>query len=59
MIEIFKTKSANEISETKKEALEHQINLSKVTLQLKQAKAKNKSLKEDNVLIIININIII
>ncbi|OUM59185.1 hypothetical protein PIROE2DRAFT_15352, partial [Piromyces sp. E2] len=48
MIEIFKKKSANEINETKKEALEHQINLSKITLQLKQAKAKNKTLKEDN-----------
>jgi len=52
MIEIFKKKSANEINETKKEALEHQINLSKITLQLKQAKAKNKTLKEDNVVII-------
>jgi len=55
MVEIFKTKSANEISETKKEALEHQINLSKVTLQLKQVKSKNKALKEENVIIIFNI----
>ncbi|ORX60179.1 hypothetical protein BCR36DRAFT_52784 [Piromyces finnis] len=48
MTEIFKKKSANEINETKKEALEHQINLSKITLQLKQANAKNKALKDDN-----------
>lgn len=49
MSEIFKAKSANEINETKKEALEHQINISKLTLELKQIKAKNKLLKEDNV----------
>jgi chromosome segregation ATPase len=49
MNEIFKIKTADEINETKKEALEHQINISKLTLQLKQEKAKNKTLKDDNV----------
>jgi len=59
MNEIFKIKTADEINETKKEALEHQINISKLTLQLKQEKAKNKTLKDDNVEIINNFYIFI